>query len=76
MAAPSSAGRSMKERGTMIEYAKALLDLYLPEKAEGQSLVEWALILALVSVVAITILMTIGENIVTVLEDVADALGS
>lgn len=58
----------------MFEYAKALLDLYLPEEAEGQSLVEWALILALVSVVAIAILATIGQNIVTVLTDVANAL--
>lgn len=58
----------------MLEYAKALLDLYLPEKAEGQSLVEWALILALVSVVAIAILTTIGDNIVAVLTDVANAL--
>jgi Flp pilus assembly pilin Flp len=74
MAAPSSAGRSMKERETMFEYAKALLELYLPEKAEGQSLVEWALILALVSVVAIVILTTIGTNIVAVLTDVANAL--
>jgi len=59
----------------MLQYAKALLDLYLPEKAEGQSLVEWALILALVSVVAIAILATIGDNIVAVLTDVANALG-
>lgn len=58
----------------MYEYAKALLGLYLPEKAEGQSLVEWALILALVSVVAIAILATIGDNIVAVLQQVANAL--
>mgnify|MGYP005850190497 CR=1 FL=1 len=59
----------------MFEYAKALLGLYLPKKAEGQSLVEWALILALVSVVAIAILATIGGNIVNVLQQVANALG-
>lgn len=59
----------------MVQYVKALLDLYLPEKAEGQSLVEWALILALVSVVAIATLRLIGVNIINVLTDVANALG-
>lgn len=59
----------------MFEYAKTLLNLYLPDKAEGQSMVEWALILALVSVAALVVLGTIGDNIVSVLTDVADALG-
>ncbi len=59
----------------MFEYAKALLGLYLPEKAEGQSMVEWALILALVSVVAIAILTQIGGGIKNVLTEVSNALG-
>jgi pilus assembly protein Flp/PilA len=41
---------------------------------EGQALVEYALILALVSVVAIAILTTLGVNIVTKLTAVANAL--
>ncbi|HKH31735.1 MAG TPA: Flp family type IVb pilin [Gaiellaceae bacterium] len=41
---------------------------------EGQALVEYALILALVSVVAIGILTTLGVNIVTILTSVANAL--
>ena len=44
------------------------------EREEGQALVEYALILALVSVVAITILGTLGDNIVTTLTSVANAL--
>jgi pilus assembly protein Flp/PilA len=44
------------------------------EREEGQSLVEWALILALVAVVAVTILGTIGTNVVTKLTSIANAL--
>ncbi len=43
-------------------------------KEDGQALVEYALILALVSVAAITILTTLGGNIVTILTSVSDAL--
>lgn len=60
----------------MLQYAKTLLDLYLPEKAEGQSMVEWALILALVSVAAIGVLTLIGGGIENVLNAVNDALSS
>lgn len=41
---------------------------------EGQALVEYALILALVSVVAIGILTTLGVNVVAQLTNVANAL--
>jgi pilus assembly protein Flp/PilA len=43
-------------------------------REEGQALVEYALILALVSVVAIAILQTLGTNIVARLTSVANAL--
>jgi pilus assembly protein Flp/PilA len=46
----------------------------LKHREEGQALVEYALILALVSVVAITILGTIGTNVVAKLTQVATAL--
>jgi pilus assembly protein Flp/PilA len=41
---------------------------------DGQALVEYSLILALVSVAAITILTTLGTNIVNTLTAVANAL--
>jgi pilus assembly protein Flp/PilA len=41
---------------------------------DGQALVEYSLILALVSVAAIAILTTLGDNIVTTLTAVANAL--
>jgi Flp pilus assembly pilin Flp len=44
------------------------------QREEGQSLVEWALILALVAVVAVTILGTIGSRIVTQLTSIANSL--
>jgi pilus assembly protein Flp/PilA len=43
-------------------------------REDGQALVEYALILALVSVAAITILTTLGGNIVNVLTAAANAL--
>jgi Flp pilus assembly pilin Flp len=48
--------------------------LLMRDREEGQALVEYTLILALVSVVAIGLLTTIGGDIVTKLTDVADAL--
>ncbi|MDQ3857319.1 MAG: Flp family type IVb pilin [Actinomycetota bacterium] len=46
----------------------------LRNREEGQALVEYALILALVSVVAIGALEAIGGNVTTTLQGVADAL--
>ena len=46
----------------------------LRERQEGQALVEYALILALVSVVAIASLELIGEGVVAKLGEVATAL--
>ncbi len=46
----------------------------LRKRQEGQTMVEYALILALVSVVAISLLATVGGKIKTVFLDVADAL--
>jgi pilus assembly protein Flp/PilA len=45
------------------------------EREEGQGLVEYALILVLVSIVAIAALTLIGGNVNTVLETVANTLG-
>jgi Flp pilus assembly pilin Flp len=44
------------------------------KREEGQALVEYTLILALVSIVAITVLTGIGNNIVTKLTEVEKAI--
>lgn len=46
----------------------------LRDEEDGQGMVEYALILVLVSVVAIAILTTIGTNVTGVFGDIADAL--
>jgi Flp pilus assembly pilin Flp len=43
-------------------------------REEGQALVEYALILSLISVVAIAALTTIGLNVTSILNQVAAAL--
>jgi Flp pilus assembly pilin Flp len=46
------------------------------EREEGQALVEYALILGLVSVVAIALLSAVGTDITQLLERVTSALAS
>jgi Flp pilus assembly pilin Flp len=46
------------------------------EREEGQALVEYALILGLVSVVAIALLSAVGTDITSLLARVTDALAS
>ncbi|MFO7273116.1 MAG: hypothetical protein DIU58_016815 [Sphaerobacter thermophilus] len=58
----------------MVEYIKSLYDLYVPEKAEGQGLVEYALILVLISVVAIAAMVLLGDEISAVFTDVTGTL--
>jgi pilus assembly protein Flp/PilA len=47
----------------------------LRDREEGQALVEYSLILALVSVVAIAALTSIGDDVVAKLDEVVTALG-
>jgi pilus assembly protein Flp/PilA len=47
----------------------------LRDREEGQALVEYSLILALVSVVAIAALTSIGNDVVAKLDEVVTALG-
>ncbi len=47
----------------MVEYVNALVALYGSDEAEGQGLVEYALILVLISVVAIGIMTTLGGQV-------------
>lgn len=59
----------------MFDYMTALYGLYVPEdKFEGQGMVEYALILALVSVVAIALLITLGGKVKNVFSNVNAAL--
>ena len=46
----------------------------LQEREEGQAMVEYALILALVSVAAILVLTDVGTGVTTTLQSVADKL--
>ena len=55
-------------------HVQPLLARILDRGEEGQALVEYTLILALVSIAAIAILGTLGVNIVTDLTTVANAL--
>jgi pilus assembly protein Flp/PilA len=59
----------------MFEYAKALLELYLPEKAEGQGMVEYGLIIVLVSVAAIVGLTLVGGQLQDLFNRIAGILG-
>jgi pilus assembly protein Flp/PilA len=58
--------------GLFIRIESALADAR--DREEGQALVEYALILALVSVVAIGTLQALGTNVVARLGDVVTAL--
>ncbi len=53
----------------MLEYINALR-----QREEGQALVEYALILSLISVVANTALTLVGTNVTAILNSIAAAL--
>jgi Flp pilus assembly pilin Flp len=53
----------------IMAYAKSV-----SEREEGQALVEYALILSLVSIAAILALTAVGTNVTTILNNVAAAL--
>jgi pilus assembly protein Flp/PilA len=55
-------------------FATSLMGRFMVAKEEGQALVEYSLILALISVVAILALTTIGTDVKAALESVVTAL--
>lgn len=59
----------------MVQYFIALVESLMAREDEGQGMVEYGLILALVSVVAIALLMAVGGGIQGTLQTVSDALG-
>lgn len=58
----------------MVEYVKALVDLFHTDEEEGQGLVEYALILVLISIVAIAVMTQVGGAVVSVFQTIANAL--
>ncbi len=58
----------------MVEFVRALAGLYLPEEREGQGLVEYALIIVLVSIVVIILLSLLGGTVSNVFSRVANSL--
>lgn len=59
----------------MVEYIKSLYGLYAPEeKFEGQGLVEYALILVLISVVAIVAMRALGVSVTGVFDSVDEQM--
>ncbi len=58
----------------MVEYVKALVAQYLPEETEGQGLVEYALIIVLVSIAAMITLGVLGTTVSGVFADITAAL--
>jgi pilus assembly protein Flp/PilA len=66
--------RTVKEVKYMFDFIMALVHS-MREREEGQALVEYALILALVSVVAIGSLTLLGGNIDTILNGIATTVG-
>jgi len=58
----------------MLQLLEVLRNGHLHRREEGQALVEYALILSLVSIAAIVVLGEIGTNVNTILTTVRDAL--
>ena len=58
----------------MIEFVKAFISQYLPEETEGQGLVEYALIIVLVSIACIALLGALGTKIGTVFSSISGTL--
>ena len=59
---------------TVVQYFAMVLDSLRNREDEGQGLVEYGLIIALVAVVCITALEALGGSVSTVLGDVASAI--
>lgn len=65
----------------MFDYMKTIIDLYVPaaaetEELEGQGMVEYGLLLALISIAAIAVLVLFGPELVNIFQEALDGLQS
>ena len=58
----------------MVQFIATLVETYLPEKEEGQGLVEYALILVLVSIAAFVTLGLLGTRVDAIFQEIITAL--
>ena len=58
----------------MVDFVNALVGLYLPDEREGQGLVEYALIIVLVSIAVIALLTLLGGQIGNVFSKISSSL--
>lgn len=62
----------------MVDYIKAMIDLYTgaeeTEELEGQGMVEYGLILVLVSIVAIAALFLLGDELSAIFSEITGVL--
>ena len=63
-----------ERRTNMIQLLAARIQLAKMRAEEGQALVEYALIISLIAVVAITMLTLTGNNVNKILNSIANAL--
>lgn len=66
---PSQNQEGMEEVNSLLQRLQSIAI-----REDGQALVEYSLILALISVVAVALLTTIGTDVKTTLQSVVDAL--
>ena len=60
----------------MLQFAEALYGLYVPEDgAEGQGLVEYALIIFLISIAVIAVMYTLQGKLKGVFQGISSSLG-
>jgi pilus assembly protein Flp/PilA len=60
----------------MLQFVEALRGLYVNEEAEGQGLVEYALIIAFIAVVVIVAMIFLQGKISNLFSKVGNSLGS
>jgi pilus assembly protein Flp/PilA len=58
----------------MLQFAEALRGLYIADEAEGQGLVEYALIIAFIAVVVIVAMVFLQGKITTLFSKVGNSL--